>query len=862
MTDLPASLAGQTVSHFRILEKIGAGGMGVVYRAHDDRLGRDVAIKVLPPSLSRDAMRLRRFEQEARAAAALNHPNILAIYDIGTHEGAPYIVAELLEGESLQDRLRTGQMPVRVATDTALQVALGLAAAHEKGIVHRDLKPGNIFLTRDGRVKILDFGLAKLTRAEPASSAADAITLTSDSVTGAVMGTVGYMSPEQVRGFPVDHRSDLFSFGAILYEMLSGKRAFRRDTPADTMSAILTVDPPEITETQRVIPPALERVVRHCLEKNPEERFQSARDLAFDLSSVMEGSASRILPVAAMRIRRMKRKLPWAVAALAVAVAAVAWLVGRGMGVTTQPTFERLTYQRGSVYGARFAPSGNSVVYAAAWNGRPSQLYSVALDSVAVQSLNLARAGLLSVSRSGEMALAMNPDYAAHLEPVSATLAQAPAAGGSPRELLEGVFWADWDPEGRLAVVHHADGKDRIEYPVGKVLYETSGWVSHIRFSKTGDRIAFMDHPARWDDRGSVCVMDLNGKVTTLSKGWESEDGLDWSPDGREIWFTAVAGGGYDRALMAVDMAGHTRTLLRTPGGMTLEDVSPDGRVLISFDNERLSLEAVGPGMEDGRDLTWYDWSIAKDISHDHSLLLFEESSAPAGPNYAVCVRKFDGSPPVRLGDGSAGGLSPDNKWALSVFTGTPQRITLLPLGAGQPRNVSVPGMEGFENGGARFLPDGKRLLIDAYEPGHARRTYIQDLEGGKPRPLTPEGVIANIISPDGRRVAGRTQERIRVYPVDGGEPITVPGLGIHYFPVGWETDSDWLYVYDDERVPTEVSRVNVTSGKLELVRKLMPRDPAGVVYIAPIVMSPDAKLFAYSSYRLISVLYVVSGIR
>jgi eukaryotic-like serine/threonine-protein kinase len=862
MSEPPASLVGQTVGHFRILEKIGAGGMGVVYRAHDDRLGRDVAIKVLPPSFSRDAARLRRFEQEARAAAALNHPNILAIYDIGTHEGAPYIVAELLEGESLQDRLRTGPMAVRPATDTALQVARGLAAAHEKGIVHRDLKPGNIFLTRDGRAKILDFGLAKLTRAEPASSAPDAVTLTSDSVTGAVLGTVGYMSPEQVRGFPVDHRSDLFSFGAILYEMLSGKRAFRRDTPADTMSAILTIDPPELSETERAIPLALERVVRHCLEKNPEERFQSARDLAFDLSSVIEGSASRIVPLAAMRVRRLKRHLPWAVAAAAAVLAVAAWVAGRSMGRPQQASYQRLTFQRGTVYGARFGASGRTVVYAGAWDGNPLHLYSVALDSTAAQALNLPEAGLLAVSRTGEMALAVKPDYGAHLEPANATLARVPPAGGAPREILEQVLWADWDAAGELAVVHRVEGKNRLEYPIGKVLYETPGWISHIRFSPSGDQIGFLEHPAVWDDRGSVCVTDLAGNVRTLSKGWQSEDGLGWSPDGKEIWFAGVAEGGYNRALMAVDLAGHTRTLLRVPGGITLEDVATDGRVLISFENERLSMEAVGPGMEEGRDLTWYDWTIAKDISHDRKRVLFEESSEPAGVNYAVCVRGFDGSPPVRLGDGSGGGLSPDDKWALSVFTGTPEHIALLPLGPGQPRMVTVPGIEHFENGGARFLPDGKALLIDAVEAGHARRTYVQDLEGGKPRPLTPEGVTADIVSPDGRLAAGRAAGHIEVYALDGGAPQTVPGLGAEFSPVQWSTESGWLYVYNDVALPAEVSRVNIATGKMEPVRKLIPRDPAGVVYISPIVMTPDAKLFAYSSYRMLSVLYVVSGLR
>src|SRR6266481_8554586 len=279
--------AGAKLGPYEIQSPLGAGGMGEVYRARDPRLGRDVAIKVIPVSFAADTERLRRFEQEARAVAALNHPNILAIYDIGTREGAPFIISELLEGESLHNRLSGVALPVRKAIEYAVQMGQGLAAAHEKGIVHRDLKPENIFVTRDGRIKILDFGLAKLT--QPEGDRVD--TISHQTEAGVVLGTVGYMSPEQVRGKPADHRSDLFSFGAILYEMLSGRRAFHGETAADTMSAILKDDPPELSETARDIPPALQRIVNHCLEKNPSQRFQSAGDVAFNLESLTETSS-------------------------------------------------------------------------------------------------------------------------------------------------------------------------------------------------------------------------------------------------------------------------------------------------------------------------------------------------------------------------------------------------------------------------------------------------------------------------------------------------------------------------------------------------------------------------------------------
>src|SRR5271170_6181700 len=285
--------SGTKLGPYEILSPLGAGGMGEVYRARDARLNRDVAIKILPASFSAAADRLQRFALECRAAAALNHPNILSIFDIGEDRGAPYVVSELLEGETLRDRLRNGPLTSRKAIDYAQQIASGLAAAHEKGIVHRDLKPENLFITNDGRAKILDFGLAKVTRPE-ADASGDAPTIQAATEAGTVMGTAGYMAPEQVRGKPADPRSDIFAFGAILYEMLSGKRAFHGESSVETMSAILKEEPPDLSETNRNVSPALERIVRHCLEKNPAERFQSARDAAFNLEALTEiSSASR-----------------------------------------------------------------------------------------------------------------------------------------------------------------------------------------------------------------------------------------------------------------------------------------------------------------------------------------------------------------------------------------------------------------------------------------------------------------------------------------------------------------------------------------------------------------------------------------
>ena len=320
---------GSKLGPYEILGQIGAGGMGEVYRAKDPRLGRDVAIKVLPASFSADPDRLRRFEQEARAAGILNHPNITAVHDIGSHDGAPYVVTELLEGETLRGALVGGKLPQRKAIDYALQIAHGLAAAHEKGIVHRDLKPENLFVLKDGRVKILDFGLAKLTHTETGPEVTSLPTATAGTEPGVVLGTLGYMSPEQVKGKPADPRSDIFSFGAILYEMLSGKRAFHGDSAAETMSAILREEPPDLSVTNQSISPGLERIVQHCIEKNPEQRFHSAHDVAFALDALSGLSTTSALAAAVSPGSLRRWVVPVASVALIAAALAAAYAAGR-----------------------------------------------------------------------------------------------------------------------------------------------------------------------------------------------------------------------------------------------------------------------------------------------------------------------------------------------------------------------------------------------------------------------------------------------------------------------------------------------------------------------------------------------------
>src|SRR5262245_32309941 len=404
--------------------------MGEVYRARDPRLGREVALKVLPESFARDTDRLRRFEQEARATGQLNHPNILAVFDVGAADGAPYVVSELLEGDTLRDRIGGTAMPVRKAIDYASQIARGLAAAHEKGVVHRDLKPDNLFVTRDGRVKILDFGLAKLVGGEILTEAETNTAGIPGTDAGKVLGTVGYMSPEQVRAQPVDHRSDIFSFGSVLYEMLSGRRAFRGASNVETMNAILKEDPPELSDTNRNLPPALERIVSHCLEKNPEERFQSARDIAFDLEQ-LSGSAVHHPAPSVPRART----LPWQRATLAVGVALALLALGYAAarpGPAPVVGFRPITFQNGLVNDARFGPDGKTVIYQAQWPGSEPGLYVTQPGSPESRNLGLRGDRLGGVSRNGELLIGRSVGG-------SGTLAQAPMGGGAPRDVLESV---------------------------------------------------------------------------------------------------------------------------------------------------------------------------------------------------------------------------------------------------------------------------------------------------------------------------------------------------------------------------------------------------------------------------------------
>lgn len=878
---------GARLGRYEIKSQIGEGGMGVVYLAHDTgELDRDVAIKVLTANFSSNAEWLRRFELEARAASTLKHPNILTVYDFGRYQGAPYVVSELLEGQTLRERFRGTPLQQRKVIDYAAQIARGLAAAHARGIVHRDLKPENLFITNDGQVKILDFGLAKLMETvdknEPQTEVS---TRVDNTAPGGVVGTLGYMSPEQVDSQPVDYRSDIFTFGIVLYEMLAWQRAFpQRETLREMLHSIVKEDPPALSEVAPQVSSGLEKVVERCLEKEPESRFQSTRDLAFALealsgaSTILQpelGAVAVAAPVseksagaAALSVPKRPARRLWpflmGAAALLVASTLIAFFVGQRTGKTPPASYRQLTFRRGTIWNARFAPDGRTIVYSATWSGNPMDIFSVRTEGAESRSLGMPSADVLAVSSAGEVAILLNRQYLGWF--ISrGTLARASLSGGAPRELLEDVQEADWSPDGtQLAVVRWVAGKNRLEYPIGKVLYETSGYLSHPRVSPRGDQVAFMEHQVAFDNRGHVVVVDTGGNKKMLTDELPSVEGLAWTPAGDEVWFTASKAG-EAFALYAVTQSGAERLIARVPVYIILHDISRDGRVLLTRYSQPADIFGLAPGETKERDLSWLDIGEVRDLSADGKTFLLDYQGEGSGINYTIYLAKTDGSPAIRLGEGSARALSPDGKWVLSVLN-TPPQLVLLPTGAGEARRLERHNIEQYSFRG-NWLPDGKRIVFLAREPGQNWRFYIQDIEGGGPRSIQSEGVTATgyglLVSPDGKSVTGAdAQGTPTLYSLEGGAPRPIPGLERGDNVIRWSTDGRSLYVAQKQTVPIKVYRLDLSTGRKDLLKEVMPTDTAGIFWPNSIIVTPDGRGYVYKLQRLLSDLYLVEGLK
>jgi len=860
---------GTRLGPFEVTSPLGAGGMGEVYRARDTRLGREVAVKVLSAEFASDTDRRTRFEQEARAASALNHPNIVTVYEIGGSDSTIYIAMELVEGKTLREVLQGTPLPVRRLLDVGFQMADGLAKAHAAGIVHRDMKPDNVMMSRDGAVKILDFGLAKLLKEQPddQSSAPTA----HHTVAGTVLGTVGYMSPEQASGKVVDFASDQFALGSILYEMATGRRAFQRGTNAETLTAIIREDAEPIGQQNASVPAPLRWIVERCLQKDPHDRYASTRDLARDLKGVREhlseASATGEAPAGAGPASpRRKHRVGLMVAAGAALVAALlgGMFLERHRAKAGPPSYQQITFGRGTIRSARFAPDGQTIVFSAAWDDSPLRLFLKHPSSPDSLPLELPSANLLGISASGELAIAVSC-RSNHPGVCRGTLARAALTGGAPRDVAEGIQDADWALDGQgFLVVRDVAGKSRIEFPVGKVLYETPGHVTYARLSPKADRVAFLDHEFPADDAGTVAVIDLSGKKTTLTSRWASEHGLAWSPSGEEIWFTATEAGA-NRSLYATTLQGQLRVVTRVPGGLKLHDIARSGRVLLTRESPRVGILGLMQGDTKERDLSFLDYSFASDLASDAQLLLFDEEGEAGGANYTVHLRKSDRSPVVRLGEGNALALSPDGRWALSMMPVANSPFFLLPTGTGERREVATPGISPEQ--AATWLPDSRHFLFAGTEKGHGVRLYVQGIDGDKARPIGGEGILTALpgfaISFDGKRVAaiGPDHQGLLV-PLDGGEARALPGIQEGEVPLRFSADGRSVYLWKRGDVPARVTRLDVETGRREAWKDLLPADPAGVERISNVLVTPDGKGYAYCYARLLSDLFIVEGLK
>ena len=675
------------------------------------------------------------------------------------------------------------------------------------------------------------------------------------------MGTVGYMSPEQVQGRPADHRSDIFAFGAVLYEMLSGKRAFRGASAIETLHAILKDDPPELSVRDSKVSEALSRIVRRCLEKNPDERLQSARDVGFALEAVSGASGTGPMqPLGAAPVRVPRARL--GAALLAIAAAAVGgYVLAVRSHKSSIPTTRKITFRRGDLGSARFTPDGQSVVYAAAWDGKPMEIFSTRLDGPDSRPVGLPPGDVAAVSSTGKLALLVGRS-AFGRGPLAGTLAEVPLGGSAPREIQGGLLFADYSADGsRLAVVRRRE-KDtyKLEYPAGTLLYESPNYILFPKISPSGDLIAFFE---REQPDWTLAVVDLSGKRRVLSRSWIGGPegcGLAWFPGTNQLWFSS---GG---ALYSVVPGKREELRWRSANAIYLQDISPDGRFLISILASRRGIVCLPPGESQERDLSWFDSSVAVDLSRDGTRLLFQESSGGEAGR-GTYIRKTDGSSPaVRLGEGGLEGgyvgaeeLSPDGQWVLCIIPKSSSELLLIPTGAGSRKVVKLP-VVGCEN--ASWLPDNRRVIVQCHERGHGTRLYVVDLAGGSPEAITPEGVELGVISPDGLLVLGQTEDgKWILYPVDGGTPRPVPSLDGSHKPNSWSPDGRTIYLHE-HRVPNmALIRFDLRTGRGEFWKELQAPDPTASV-IDEVVVARDGRTYAYTYNTRVSSLYLLEGLK
>jgi Tol biopolymer transport system component len=883
--------AGSRLGSYEVRSALGAGGMGEVYRARDMKLDRDVAVKVLPEEFFEDRERVARFEREAKALAAFNHPGIAGIYAFEAVEGRHLLVMELVEGEGLDLRIARGAIPFNEALPIARQIAEALEAAHEKGIIHRDLKPANVMVTPDGRVKLLDFGLAKVAFERPLDAAGREQAAPTDhpmvgssptaisTVTGGptqagmILGTVAYMSPEQARGKAVDRRTDVWAFGAVFFEMLAGRRLFDGETPSDVVAAVLTREP-DLASLPSSTPASLRELIARCLRRDARSRQRDMGDVRVLLE---EASVPNRREAAPRREEATGRRFVFALAAVAIAAGLLGALAValRGPKAPAPLSWHRLTFDSGTVLSAGFVPGGK-VVYSAAWNGAPSAVYSTRTDYSESREIVPAPAKFLSVSKSGEMAVLLRAKPLGW-SVMEGTLARVAADGGTPRELLEKVRDADWSPDGsELAIVRRVQDKVRLEFPPGRVLYETVGGIAFPRFSPRGDRIAFADYPARGGHWGTVSVVDREGHKSVWTPVREEIEGIVWSPSGEELWY----GGEGERGaiqLFAAAPGRKPRLVTAAPGDLAPLAIDPGGRLLADRLSLRYQIACALPGDSRPRDLAYLGASELADLSPDGKRILFTYRGPGAQENYDVSLRPTDGGASVRLGRGDAKSLSQDGKWATAVVWGNAgfgpgspnaniaqDSITLLPTAAGETRSIALGDL--WVVRAVELHPDGRRVVFNAAEKGKAERLWVRGIEGrAAPVPITPPGFYAytsGFLSPDGRwAAAADNEDRVLLIPVEGGEPKPVPGVEGGETFAGWTADGKAVYVfrYSEE---LRIHRVDLETGARRLWKEALLPDAAGAQAPYSVVVARDAETWAAGYQSLLGELYLAEGLR
>jgi len=528
--------------------------------------------------------------------------------------------------------------------------------------------------------------------------------------------------------------------------------------------------------------------------------------------------------------------------------------------------FTPLTHRQQAIVRALFAPDGKTIVFSTVLANNDPELFTLSPDVAEPRSLGVKHVQLLSVSSKGELAVLTNAKYSGH-RLFDGTLARMPI-GSAPREIAEHVREADWGPDGeQMAVIRDVNGRDRLEFPMGTVLYESGGYLSDVRVSPSGDRVAFFEHPVKFDDRGGVAVVDLARKKTTLAGGYWGLEGLAWARDGREVLFAAGLGPAQFK-VYAVTMDGSLRQALESAGGLTIHDIAPDGRWLVTRDDIGATMMVKPAGAMQEVDLSWLDFTSPIAFSSDGRFVLFSEQSGPVGVNYATGLRPIDGSPVVQLGEGLGSDLSMDDKWAASIMPSLPAAVALYPTGPGQPRRLDLGQMESVDS--AVWFPDGKRLLVCGAEAGRAPRCYVQDVDG-QPRAVTPDNVGEGIVAPDGRHFLARpggvnsrvrsTGEPPQLYSIDGGTPRPIPGLTAEDVPVRFASDGRSLIVTQN-KVPAPVTRVFLDTGRREPMFQISPERTSGIVGISSLVVGNDPSAYAYSFYHFASRLFAVQGAR